>query len=107
MTIKEILEKFGKRDKGFKNAQREEEIKEKIEKRKLTPNERDLNRRLEEKRQEGINEHLKRLKDEERSGMLKSKMMDRENMFNNEEGRNMLKQEKIFHIQKSSNSFFS
>ncbi|KKN14982.1 hypothetical protein LCGC14_0990620 [marine sediment metagenome] len=107
MTIKEILAKFGKRDKQFQTAQKEEEIRAKIEKRKLTPNERDLNRRLEEKRQEEINEHLKRLKDEERSGMLKSKMMDTENMFNKEEGSNMLRQKSIFNIQKSSNSFFS
>jgi len=55
MTIKELLQKFGKRDSQFKDAQREEEIRETIEKRKKTPNERDLERRMEEKRQQQIN----------------------------------------------------
>ncbi len=107
MTIKEILAKFGKRDKQFQNAQKEEDIRKKIEKRKKTPVEREVEHRLEEKRQKELKIQLQHMKDEERSGMLKSKMMDTENMFNKEEGRSMLKQESIFHIQKGARSFFS
>lgn len=107
MAIKDILDKWGKRDSQFKQAQRDQEIIDTLAKRKKTPNERDLERRLEEKRQEQINIQLQKMKDEERTGMLKSKMMSKENMFNKEEGRNILKQESMFKEVRGSNLFFS
>ena len=107
MAIADILKKFGKRDSQFREAQRHQEIMDTLEKRKKTPNERDLERRIEEKRQEQINARLRQMKDEERRGMLKSKMMSTENMFNKEEGRNILKQQTMFKEDRGSNLFFS
>ena len=107
MGIKDILDKFGKRDSQFKQAQRDQEIMDTLAKRKKTPNERDLERRLEEKRQQQITIQLQKMKDEERSGMLKSKMMSKENMFNKEEGRNILKQKSLFGNERGSNLFFN
>lgn len=107
MSIGDILNKFGKRDSQFKQAQRDQEIMDTLEKRKKSPNERDLERRLEEKRQQQINIELQRMKDEETRGMLKSKMMSTENMFNKEEGRNILKQQTMFKESGGSNLFFS
>lgn len=107
MALKDILQKFGKRDSQFKQAEREEAIRDTLEKRKKTPNERDLERRMEEKRQEQINIKLQRMKDEERRGMLKSKMMSTENMFTKPEGRNLLKQQSMFKETRGSNLFFS
>jgi len=107
MSLKSLIEKFGKRDKQFKQAQREEEIRDTLEKRKKTANERDLERRMEEKRQEQINIKLQKFKDEEKGILLKSNMMSKENMFNSEEGSNMLKQRNVFEVKRGSNLFFS
>ncbi len=107
MGIQDILNKFGKRDSQFKQAQRDQEIMDTLAKRKKTPNERDLERRLEEKRQEQITIELRKMQDEERKGILKSKMMTKENMFNKEEGRNILKQKSMFGEGRGSNLFFN
>jgi len=107
MGLKDILSKWGKSDGHFKQAQREQQIIDTLEKRKKTPNERDLERRLEEQRQKQINSQLQKMKDDEQSGMLKSEMMSKENMFTKEEGRNILKQQTMFKDGRGSNLFFS
>ena len=95
MTIKEIFSKFLGKDKDMHKAEKEERIKQIIEKKKKTPNERELEKRMEEQRQHIINDKLKQMKDQERSGMLKSNLMSKENMFAGQ-GNDILKQENIF-----------
>jgi len=95
MTIKDIFQKFLGKDKEMAKAEKEEQIRTIIEKKRKTPNERELEFRLERKRQEMINQQLRQMKDEERKGMLKSPLMNKENMFRGQ-GNNILKQENIF-----------
>ena len=107
MTIQDILQKFGKRDSQFKQAQRQQEIIDKLSKRKKTAVEREVDFRLEEKRQVELKIQLQQMKDDERKGMLKSEMMSKENMFNKEEGRNILKNQTMFKERRGSNLFFN
>ncbi len=95
MTIKEIFQKFVKKDEVMEQAEREDKAIRTIERRSKTPNEREVEFRLEQKRQEQINEMLKQMKDEERKGMLKSELMNTHNVFAGQ-GNDMLKQKTIF-----------
>ncbi|GAG28064.1 unnamed protein product, partial [marine sediment metagenome] len=61
MAIKEIFQKFLGKDKEMSKAEKEESIRKVIEKRRKTPNERELEHRLEGKRQEMINEQLRKM----------------------------------------------
>lgn len=95
MAIKDIFQKFLGKDKEMAKAEKEEQIKKIIEKKRKSPNERELEFRLEKKRQQMIDEQLRQMKDEERRGILKSPLMNKENMFTGQ-GNDILKQENIF-----------
>ena len=95
MTIKEILNRFVKKDEVMEQAEKEERARRVLERRSKTPNEREVEYRLEQKRQLQINEMLRQMKDEERKGMLKSEMTSKNNMFHGQ-GNDILKQQNIF-----------
>ena len=95
MAIKDIFNKLFKKDEQLEMMEREDRARTIIEKKKKTPNERELEWRLEKQRQQMIDAKLRQMKDEERKGMLKSELMSKENMFVNQ-GNDILKAPNIF-----------
>ena len=95
MTIKEIFQKFVKKDEVMEQTEKEDRARRIIDKRSKTPNEREVEYRLEQQRQQQINEMLKQMKDEERKGMLRSELMNKHNLFAGQ-GNDILKQKTIF-----------
>lgn len=104
MALIDFLKRNVVKDERFKELQRELQMRKIIEERGKSANERELERFLEEKRQEEIKKRLEEIRHEKGRSFIDSEnsILQQPNIFKEDPKNNILKQKSIF-SHKSNN----
>lgn len=94
MTVKEILEKFSGKNRKFKEMQEDDRLVNKLNERKLSAEERSLNKIYEKRRQEGIKKELNKIYKNQDKEYWKKDVITQKMIF--KEKSNLLRQPNIF-----------
>lgn len=96
MGVSDLIAGIRRRGELVREIDNEERARDKVEQRKLSANERMLQKMLEEERQEFIKQELSRRVKRETNDYWHKDVIKQKNLFNNANGNSILKQQNLF-----------